>query len=653
MKRFTQIFAIALAVLCVASCQKKEEIIPVFPNPVTKVLEANGVFTLEFTPNVDWSLELLCSPEDQSWFWIQDNNSKVYNLRGAANEKVSLKVCTNNLTDDKEHKCELVLKMNDQKKTIATISRDFLVRKFSLALCKIIEYAGTTDYEANEDPDTDLQFTYNSVIASNGTIELVKISGARTFGFRRGVLVDADFSWKVLSKPEWLGDPRVVEGGPGQVEIELEAEPSQYPLDGASGEIVFCAQDNEEAVFKYNISVPACKDIFEIVSQKEIEDNGKGDTYIANVLSLENISLYALSKSSRWEESSWIELSLSDWNSKGGVLQDRELSIIVSPNDAAAREAYVFAMPADKAPANPASIMGSSGINSEYQSYLVSHIMQADKPASITVLDETAMTDAGASFEKETKETWVLNSFKVKEAFRLTYTNEYSADGAILLAAEEHEDITFTCYDFDGMVMAEEESWLEAQNLGFEKGAFKIFMYPEKDKFGNEASMNLGVDHEGFIVLSDKNGAFAVIVCIYNEESDGEEQNSVSFAFEGQMTIQDADLIRVNADNMAELSALDPDKDLNLSDFFNSSKETYVLTYDNADVEDLAVLKIPEVLQWTVKSPDSTPWFSVTETADGLKVSMDSPEEDDQKYGILQMYPTGMTQINIICIPLY
>ncbi len=413
MKRYFSLLTVTLlsAGLAFVSCvdpnspeeQPKPET-PVFPEAVTETLEAGGSYTVEFEPNMDWSMELKYEKESTGWFWIQDKHSQVDKVRGKAGEKAAVTVCTDERTDfDIAHTCTLVMTMGTEEKTVATFTRGTLTRTFSLAVCAL--ESNGSDYVYNETEGSDLMYQYGEALSGEKP-EIPLQWLIRTGDFRRSVLASGNFEWQLKSKPEWLLALRTSGGTAGeQVEFELEGDPMKYPLEDSTAEIVFCAADNADAVFTYTVSIPGCRDMFEISGfEAETKANVAGEifqngmlaegTYLpaeqgltGTVMGIEGVKLYTFvyyvenEFNSYWDDSaentSWIQATLADWETGGNVLQSRSLNVTVAPNEGAQRKACILAIPAAVAPAESYSIFpDGQTMDEKYKDYVVMTLVQ-------------------------------------------------------------------------------------------------------------------------------------------------------------------------------------------------------------------------------------------------------------------------------------
>lgn len=265
---------LAGACLAAASCSDSDEDTklpsPNFPEAVSATIEAGGTYTLEIEPNQNW--EVSVPTATAAWFWIQDETQKVWTLRGGAGaSRIVIGVAELDEFDD-TRVCEVTLKMGGQSKVIATITRGTLERGFSLRTCKIDEYG---DFEYG-DSETGLTYSYNEGEAQS--IDLTWPEGRTDFSMP--ILVEANYEWAINRMPEWVSTPSVTVGQPGtKVEIRIQGNPSAYPLDGAQDKLVFIDRSNLDAKVEIPITIPSCRDIFDVTLDKELKFNAAAEIY--------------------------------------------------------------------------------------------------------------------------------------------------------------------------------------------------------------------------------------------------------------------------------------------------------------------------------------------------------------------------------------
>ncbi len=399
---------------------KPEEVKPVFPEAITQALEAGGSYTVELEPNADWSVELKYDAESTGWFWIKDNAGQ-FTVRGKAGEKASVTVCAGDQTDfDSVHSCTLEMTMGEETKTIATFTRGTVERTFSLVYCKVEDNG--SDYMYNTTEGSDLKYEYEAA-AEDGNVTIPLTWLVRTQDFRRSVLISANFDWRLKSKPEWMADLLVPSGLAGeQVEMDVEGDPMYYPLEDATGKLVFCAKDNTGAEYEFTVQIPGCRSVFSINGfSAESQANEDGEIYVrsamgedswsavdmgvtGSVLGVKGAKIYTFAYvvddpftgSRLWDSSadntSWIRASFGSWVQDGdnlkweeaawddnnGVLQERDLNIVITKNEEEAeRQACVLVIPEDKAPAEDYMIFpDGQTMDEKYKDYVVTVLTQ-------------------------------------------------------------------------------------------------------------------------------------------------------------------------------------------------------------------------------------------------------------------------------------
>ncbi len=676
MKKFYYIaVAVMAALMCIVSCEKPgpdgpdqggETIIPNFPEAVTVALNAGESHTLSIEPNTDWSIELKYETVSTGWFWIQDGNSQAYSLRGKAGDKVEVVVATSTQVDpDYVHSCTLEMTMGEETKLIATFTRPTSERNFSLAYCKTED--GEYVYSENEGG---LMYEYNEPLAAGGNIPMEWID--RTQSYRRAVLIEADFAWTLKSKPEWVSTLKITEGAAGeQVEVEIEGDPTKYPLEDTAEPIVFCAADNMEAVYTYNVQIPGCGDVFTISGfEAESQANQAGEIYkevmgegswspaevglSGSVLGINGTKVYTFVKEgSVWtadaDKAAWITVTLAAWEEGGDVLQDRELNIKLGVNDAGtAREAMVFAMPAAVAPADAASIFTAGEVAEQYKDYTVTHLTQlAEEKGLIAPADPNWFAVDGAAIEF--LEGSALNAtYATKEAYRLTYSTEYASTSNNSNLRASFVMASWTAYDKNGVKMETSTSWLEVVTVSNEvlQNGLRVVMHPEKDTYTD-------AKHVGYVVLNDASGAKVTIECVYSKpESGGDTGGSVSFA--DHDNVDGATLKYVNNDNLDDMNAAYKDLGLSFGEDLAMGYDVSILTYNVASPSNVK-LNVPDY-SYIMTMPWGVEWLEYEETTDGsqkqVTITMNDPGEDafaqfqlcDKSYNI---------HTKIYCIPAF
>ncbi len=668
--------AVVSALMLMVSCEKPgpdgpdgpnqggEEVVPNFPEALTVALNAGESHTLSLEPNSDWSIELKYEAASAGWFWIQDGNSQVYSLRGKADEKVEVVVFTSEQTDyDRVHECTLEMTMGEETKVIATFTRATVDRHFELSYCKTEE----GDYVYSES-ESELMYEYNEPLSAGGVIPMEWIE--RTMSYRRAILIEADFAWQLKSKPEWVDDLKITTGAAGvQVEVEVEGDPAKYPLEDTSEEIVFCAADNMDAVYTYKVSIPGCGDVFSISGfSAETQANQSGEIYkemmgegswspaelgvSGSVMGIKGAVVYAFVKDGEgWtadgSKTEWITVTLAEWEEGGAVLQDRELNIKVSANESdVLREAMVFAMPASVAPADAAAVFSAGAVADEYKDYVVTHLSQfAEEKGLVAVVDPVWFADDGSSLEFM-EESALNGTYGTKEAYRLTYTSEYTGPNSNLRSS--FVIASWTAYDRNGTQLDAATSWISVMTVESElaDNAFRIIMDPAKDTFTDPK-------HTGYIVLNDASGAKVTLECVFEKpESGGDTGGSVSFA--DHENVDGAVLKYVNSTNLTDMNAAYKELGLNFDEDLAMGYDVSILTYNSASPKNVT-LNVPEY-SYIMTMPWGVEWLTYTEDTDGAQKQVTITMEDpgDDSYAQFQLCDKSYNiHTKIYCIPAF
>ena len=470
---------LAGACLAAASCSDSDEDTklpsPNFPEAVSATIEAGGTYTLEIEPNQNW--EVSVPTATAAWFWIQDETQKVWTLRGGAGaSRIVIGVAELDEFDD-TRVCEVTLKMGGQSKVIATITRGTLERGFSLRTCKIDEYG---DFEYG-DSETGLTYSYNEGEAQS--IDLTWPEGRTDFSMP--ILVEANYEWAINRMPEWVSTPSVTVGQPGtKVEIRIQGNPSAYPLDGAQDKLVFIDRSNLDAKVEIPITIPSCRDIFDVTLDKELKFNAAAEIYNSmngdwspgaargSVKSIRGARIYVIAEvTDRWGNTSlsgdeadtkWVTVTENAWDDDL-VIMDRGFTIGTQVNQGDARTAQIIILPASLAVEDPNELFDYD-IKEEFQPYVFATLTQLASPGPIQAANPDGMAEIGTMFEKLPSTHWSLRELEVDDAYKLTYTKAWSNDPEATLTFER--DFTgYKCYDADCQPLSDEENWLSVRRV--------------------------------------------------------------------------------------------------------------------------------------------------------------------------------------------
>ncbi len=669
--------AALLSVSCVDTTPDEEEPgvnpdapTPHFPSLVEVNLEAGESYTVSIEPNVDWSIELKYAKESTGWFWILDGNSPVYSLKGKAGEKVDVVVVTSEQVDfDIVHSCTLDMTMGDSTATIARFTRGTIERSFSISYCLVEE----GDYQYSEEAG-DIMYVYGDPVAEGENIPMMW--NERTGDYRRSLLITADFEWQLKSLPSWCENLKIAQGAAGDViEVEIEGNPLEYPLEDDSEPIVFCAADNQDVEYLYNVQIPGCGDIFEIKGfQAETEANKEGEMFhevmgegtwspaetglTGSVLGIEGASVAIFVKEGEeWNgginDDSWIIVTLEEWEASGAVLQERDLNIKLTVNESdASREAIVLVLHAGQAYPETVILDASTFIENghvkeEYKHLLVTHVTQlAVSKGLVSPLSPGNFPEDGAELV-EIEDGTLNETFGTKEAYRLSYDNQYASVSGNSNLDASFEIVSWAAYNADNT----ECGWISVVEVESElsENSFRVVM-------DHTMLEDVYAENIGYLVLDNANGPAVVLECVYQEKS-SETGSAVSMV----APVAGVTLVQVTSENVAELTEKykdiqnynDPSsKGFTLNEDLINHEYVYILTYTSAPSE--VELIVPEYLVVWLQSCDSWVEYGESTVGDEYRLSLNlSDPGKDNVYGMIQLWKDWSSnyKAQIYCVP--
>lgn len=540
---------------------------PNFPTEkLTPTISAGETYTLSIEPNMDWSVSIDRQVAGQ-WFWLNDGGNTTYEIRGKAG-KFDIEVCVSDQEEyDNSRSIDVTLSMGGQSQVIATITRGVLVRYFNLSACDVDE---NLDFVFSDDPEGSTTFKYSEVLdPAQGRIEMLWPETMQ--GFRRPIKIEANFDWRLSSKPEWISNLSPSSGKAGSVvEIQLVGDPTKYPLEDSQETIVFCDAANSEQTYTYPIYIDGCADRFTFSIDKgtAFTFNAKGEyaqdasgmitwneTGVSvTVTGIAGYKLFALNQNngSYDSEATWVSWTSEEGdNASVNVLKPTIYAITVAVNPTAeARSAGIVALPADlAAQVNTASdLLGGGTLKSEYEDYVIATLNQDGSTGYVSAQDVANLAKNGARFLPLDNSHWSVTQFGNSAApnnYQLTcnrtdswseigliFTGDYQApkrQGTGTSGSVEVEYIDYEVFGFDGPSepLNTSDCWLtvHANTMDNTLKSFNIEMKP--DQYSR-------TEKESFIMIKDANGdRVAMIYCVYNpdEQIGGTDQVNVDFAY--------------------------------------------------------------------------------------------------------------------------
>ena len=309
--------------------------------------------------------------------------------------------------------------------------------------------------------------------------------------------------------------------GEAKAEIRIQGNPSAYPLDGAQDKLVFIDKSNLDAKVEIPITIPSCRDIFDVTLDKELKFNAAAEIYNSmngdwspgtargSVKGIRGARIYVIAEvTDRWgntglsgdeADTKWVIVEESAWDEEL-VIMDRGFTVGTEVNQGDARTARIIVLPASMAVSDPNELFDYD-IKEEYQPYVFATLTQQASPGPIQAANPEGMAEIGTLFEKLPSTHWSLRELEVDDAYKLTYTKAWSNDPEATLTFER--DFTgYKCYDADCQPLSDEQNWLSVRRV--EGGAI----------------IDMDREDEGYIVFYDAEGNIAAVNCLYDPNAD-------------------------------------------------------------------------------------------------------------------------------------
>lgn len=267
--------------------------------------------------------------------------------------------------------------------------------------------------------------------------------------FRMPISVSSKCEW-TLSLPDWLS-AELPETTAGEVSFTVLGVPSKYPLEDATGKMVF--KYGDDVIHEVEVTIPGCKDIMTYslgMALTALDFNAAGEVMTstgyadvdvtATLFGTSDVSVAAFEsvggKYVTDKAPEWMTLTVSNFNTSDGasVLQEREVKISVTENTSDERSAVLLFLPGDlKGKAASVFTEDKTSVKEEYQKYAVS-VSQLSNEFTISMTStEEAMEEAGATFVEasDDKKAELVAAFgPTDNVYVLTYDNIYALDEA-------------------------------------------------------------------------------------------------------------------------------------------------------------------------------------------------------------------------------
>ena len=375
--------------------------------------------------------------------------------------------------------------------------------------------------------------------------------------FRMPVMVDSKCNWTV-EMPEWLmmsyaGD--APESNSGIVTFNFMGNPAKYPLEDATGNVVF--KFKGQTIHQVAVTIPGCGDKFSFgldMSLTAWEFNAAGQLLTsvgfqdvagsAWMIGTESSSVAVVEMKDGKkvsENPEWVVLDVDAFVQGGDVLQQRAVTVSVKPNEGNKREACLLFCK----DGNTDEFFTEDGSLRSEMSQYAAYIFQygTDMEYITMTSSEESLTSGGAEFkvsENENLTEWFGNTDYVYE---LVYSNIYARDNAFMSFARPYT--TYKVFDSSrNDVTLSADFWLTFTPVNENNGGGVIDMYAAEDALVPESSTT------GYVVFYDSSEApLAIIEAIFDPKKVIGETAEIKFIGE---SAQYAEMVGATLEEVTE-----------------------------------------------------------------------------------------------------
>ncbi|MBQ8839421.1 MAG: hypothetical protein IJ005_08895 [Bacteroidales bacterium] len=237
-KFWTAVFMTCVISGCDPEITDDAVIEPVFPESITKSVEAGETVEISFIPNVDWSVSVPL--ESLRWFWIDNDGVTTDQIAGSATSStvtVKIKVA-DDIEFDESRSCTVSMTMGDRTESIAFLTRKAADRTLDVFTAIFSDGTFATD-------STGI-YIYNDTAAGSMEMHWSAVDA----DFRLPVMVDSNCEWTV-DCPDGI-DVNLPESTKGLVEVVFIGE----SFEALTDEIVFLSGESE--ITRLPVSLPSC-----------------------------------------------------------------------------------------------------------------------------------------------------------------------------------------------------------------------------------------------------------------------------------------------------------------------------------------------------------------------------------------------------------
>ena len=453
--KFAAAFVVGMAAM--VACQK-EQMKPVFPEEVKESVESSTTVGLSFEANMDWVLTV--PQETIAYFWLEDaEGNKLAKLEGTAGKQTVTIGISEEPNFDNDVVCNVTLTMGEQSSVIATYTLPKAQRVFNAFPCKITDgdltwkEEGGLDY--SNEAVTEATLVYNDV-----------------YGIVMPFIFESNFNYEVVA-PEWVlvensGEETV--GNKGTCTVRVSVNYANVPEGTNSAALQIKARNTETVVSTITLTLPDLSSYLNWDVLETIEFTGAGkyvgmvmeqDSYTSYITTAKDVKIFAVGNVVMYgmemgpfagSDLTWVNITTSEWDETDGPVQTLTVSISLTENAGAAREAELYAIPASVAGEdwNTTSSPFTSdytAVKPEYAHYKVATIKQeaagpvgnmvtltSTEGAEISTLDSSSDYYSYLSSEYGVSAIYNIDattSFSVKTAKPFSNITRLGADGQV------------------------------------------------------------------------------------------------------------------------------------------------------------------------------------------------------------------------------
>lgn len=486
--------AFVVGMAAMVACQT-EQTLPVFPDEVKESVEASTTVELSFEANMDWTLTV--PQETIAYFWFEDENgNKLSKLEGSAGTQTVTIGISEEPSFDNDVVCNVTLTMGEQSSVIATYTLPKAQRVFNAFPCKVTNGDLTWKEEGGLD-------------YSNEAVTETTLVYSDVYGIVMPFIFESNFNYEVVA-PEWVlvensGDETL--GNKGACTVRVSVNYANVPEGTTSAALQVKARNTETVVSTITLNLPDLSSYLKWDVLETIEFTGAGkyvgmvmeqDSYTSYITTAKDVKIFAVGNVVMYgmemgpfagPDLDWVNISTSAWDETDGPVQTLTVSISLTENAGAAREAELYAIPASVAGENwnvTSSPFTSdwTAVKPEYAQYKVATIKQeaagpvadmvtltSTEGAELSVLDSSSDYYSYLSSEYGVSAIYNIDattSFSVKTAKAFSNITRLGADGqvnndlfTVEITSEFDLNITVnSTEETSGIIIFKDEFWV-------------------------------------------------------------------------------------------------------------------------------------------------------------------------------------------------